>query len=306
MGTWADGLIVWSPRGKSHELTGQRVSGLSADGHGGALAIVGQRSLSRRSVDGVWTTLAKADTDLSCCLMAGGEILVGTDEARLLRLVAGRLEPISSLDAVDGRETWFAGTAVVDGRVLGPPLGVRSMDASPEGERLHVNVHVGGIPRSSDAGATWHPTIDVMADVHEVRVHPHRPEVVAAAGAAGLWMSDDGGLHWRVETEGLHGEYCSAVAFVGEDILVAASEHHFASSGAVYRRPIDERGALTRVDASESGWLHGIADTHCLVANGDAVAIADGESTLRFSSDAGHHWTVCATGLPQASSALIL
>jgi RND family efflux transporter MFP subunit len=44
------------------------------------------------------------------------------------------------------------------------------IDAYFEETKL-VNVHVGGIPRSVDSGATWAPTIDVDADVHEVKDH---------------------------------------------------------------------------------------------------------------------------------------
>ena len=57
-----------------------------------------------------------------------------------------------------GKETWHAGTAVVDGRVVGPPLGVRSMAATCDGMALIANVRVGGIPRSTDGGVTWRPT----------------------------------------------------------------------------------------------------------------------------------------------------
>jgi len=46
---------------------------------------------------------------------------VGTDDARLMRLVGGSLEPLSGFDRVEGRDAWFAGTAVIDGKVVGPP-----------------------------------------------------------------------------------------------------------------------------------------------------------------------------------------
>jgi hypothetical protein len=303
--SWSDGVFVCEPDARSHELAGEAVRGLAPDGRGGALAVVGKHSLQRRSAEGTWTTLATSQADLSCCQATPNGIFVGTDDARLLRLVDGRLEPLAGFDAVDGRETWYAGTAVIDGRVVGPPLGVRSMAASADGAQLFVNVHVGGIPRSADGGTSWQPTIDVATDVHEVRVHPHRPEIVAAAAAEGLCTSRDGGSSWQVETQGLHGKYCSAVAFVGEDILVAASEEHFSRKGAIYRRPIDQPHALVRV-AGLPGWLHGIADTHCVVAKDDLVAIVDRQSTLYLSENAGADWSVRARDLATASSALIL
>jgi hypothetical protein len=303
--SWSDGVFVCGPDVPSHELAGELVQGLAPDGRGGALAVVGKHSLQRRSAEGTWTTLATSQADLSCCQATPNGIFVGTDDARLMRLVDGRLEPLPGFDAVDGRETWYAGTAVIDGKVVGPPLGIRSMAASSDGAQLFVNVHVGGIPRSADGGISWQPTIDVATDVHEVRVHPHRPEIVAAAAAVGLCTSRDGGSSWQVETKGLHGKYCSAVAFVGDDILVAASEEHFSAKGAVYRRPIDEPHALVRV-AGLPGWLHGIADTHCVFAKDDVVAIVDRQSTLYLSEDAGADWSVRARDLATASGALIL
>jgi hypothetical protein len=66
---------------------------------------------------------------------------------------------------------------------------------------LLAYVHVGGIPRSTDGGATWQPTIDIDNDVHEVRAHPRRPDIVMAATAIGLCTSRDRGLTWEVMTE---------------------------------------------------------------------------------------------------------
>jgi hypothetical protein len=44
-----------------------------------------------------------------------------------------------------GRDTWFAGSAIVHGQRLGPPLGIRSVAANSSGSILFANVHVGGI-----------------------------------------------------------------------------------------------------------------------------------------------------------------
>ena len=91
------------------------------------------------------------------------KILVGTnDGARLLCMVdGGPLEPLPGFDAVAGRDKWFAGTFVIEGKVVGPPLGVRSLSGAPDGGRLHAAVHVGGIPRSTDGGVSWQPTLDI-------------------------------------------------------------------------------------------------------------------------------------------------
>ena len=126
---------------------------------------------------------------------------------------------VDGFDSVAGRETWFAGSAMVDGQRLGPPLGIRSLAASANGSILFANVHVGGIPRSMDGGRTWQPTIDINSDVHEVRAHPANVDLVVAAAAVGLCLSHDAGATWTIERDGLHASYCSAVGFSGMTFL---------------------------------------------------------------------------------------
>jgi hypothetical protein len=193
---------------------------------------------------------------------------------------------------------------VVDGRLMGPPLGVRSMAAACDGGALYVNVHVGGIPRSSDGGASWRPTLDIDLDVHEVCAHPGRPEIVIAAAAAGLCISRDGGESWRVTTDGLHACYGSAVALTGEWLYLAASTDHFTSQGALYRRRIDDDGPLEKVGGGLPAWLGGIVDTHCIAVRGDDLAIVD-RGALYGSQDSGRSWSLWADGLPSPSAVLI-
>jgi hypothetical protein len=304
--TWGDGLFVVGGETPGEELAQQSVRALAPDGHGGALAIVDGRSLRRRAPDGVWSTIATTAFDLACCVAVGDVIYIGTDDARVLRVDANRaLEQLRGFDTVAGRDTWYAGSAVINGQRVGPPLGIRSITATPDGAVLLANVHVGGIPRSTDGGATWQPSIDVDSDVHEVRAHPTRPGVVMAAAAIGLCTSRDGGLTWDVEQEGLHASYCSAVAFAGDDVLVSASVDHFATQGAIYRRPVDGHGPLMAIAGGLPKWIDGIADTSCIATHDSTVAIADRNGNLYLSTDTGRGWSRQAYGLPSASSVLI-
>ena len=152
----------------------------------------------------------------------------------------------------------------------------------------------------------WQPTIDVDSDVHEVRAHPHRPDVVMAAAAIGLCTSRDGGATWDVEREGLHAAYCSAVAFAGDDVLVSASAHHFAAQGAVYRRQVDGHDSLATVGGGLPAWTEGIVDTGCIATRGSAIAVADARGTLYTSANTGRSWSHRASGLPAPSSVLII
>jgi hypothetical protein len=304
--TWSDGLFVFARETRHQELAGHSVRALARDQDGGALAIVDGHSLCRRTCEGEWSTIASSQLDLACLAVVGDVMYLGTDDARVLRVSQnGKIDPLSGFETIPGRDTWYAGSALINGQLVGPPLGVRSMTATSDGAALLANVHVGGIPRSTDGGVTWQPTIDVDSDVHEVCGHPVHPGTVIAAAAIGLCISRDGGGTWTVEKEGLHASYCSAVAFSEEDILVAASTDHFAARGAVYRRPIDGNGLLQRVRGLPR-WLGGIVDTGCIAALGSALAVADKAGNLYASVDAGHSWLHHGNGLPMLSSVLLI
>ncbi len=305
--TWSDGVFAVAGKTTDHELRGQSVRAIASDGRDGTLAIVNGHSLQRRTPAGLWSTIATTELDLSCCVAVGDAVYVGTDDARVLRVDGdGRFEPLRGFDTVAGRETWYAGSAVIDGQRVGPPLGIRSIAATSDGAILLANVHVGGIPRSTDGGVTWRPTIGVESDVHEVRAHPTRPSIVMAAAAIGLCASQDGGATWDVEQAGLHASYCSAVAFAGDDVLVSASTDHFAAQGAVYRRRVDGHDSLAVVGGGLPAWTDGIVDTGCIATRGSTVALADKTGSLYVSADTGHRWSSRASGLPYPSGILIL
>jgi hypothetical protein len=300
--TWDNGLFSVAGNVVEHELAGQSVRSLTADNHGGVLAIIGRHSLRRRSSDGEWTEIARNEFDLSSCVCIGEVVFAGTDDARILRVDPdGTQQCLTGFDAVEGRERWYAGTAIVDGKVMGPPLGIRSMAATCDGAVLLANVHVGGIPQSTDSGLTWRPTIDVETDVHEVCAHPARPDVVIAAAAVGLCSSRDAGATWIVENQGLHANHCSAVAFGRNDIFVSASTDPFAAQGAVYRRPIDGDGPLQPLGGGMPRWTDGKADTNCIATRGSTVALIDQSGRLYVSHDDGASWTSSPECLPAPS-----
>jgi len=291
--TWDNGLFSVTGKMVHQELADQSVRSLAADGCGRVLAIVGGHSLCRRSCDGEWTAIAKSEFELSCCVAIGNVVFVGTDDAHILRVDPDGAQQhcLTGFDAVEGRDRWYAGAATIDGKLMGPPLGIRSMAATCDGAVLLANVHVGGVPRSTDAGLTWRPTIDIDCDVHQVCAHPTRRDLVIAAAAAGLCISRDAGATWTIEQRGLHAHYCSAVAFGRNDIFVAASTDHFATQGAVYRRPIDSNGPLQPLGGGMPKWIDGIADTNCITTRDSMVAVIDRSGCLYMSHDDGATWS---------------
>jgi hypothetical protein len=305
--TWGEGLFAVNGDARTQEIANEPVRGLALDGRGGALAIVGGHSLRRRAPSGEWATVATSEFELSCCMAVGEAIYVGTDDARMLRLrdEGGVLDHIDGFDHIAGRDAWYAGSAIVNGQRLGPPLGIRSVTANANGTILFANVHVGGIPRSMDGGRTWQPTIDIHSDIHEVRAHQADPDLVVAASALGLCISRDGGATWAIEREGLHASYCSAVAFSGDEILVSASTDHFAAEGRIYRRPIRPDGNIEAVEDGLPMWMDGIVDTGCIATNGSKVVVADRAGSLYLSNGFGREWSRSSGELPTPSSVVL-
>lgn len=305
--TWDNGLFRVTRKSVLQELADQTVRSLVRDEHGRVLAVVAGHSLFRRASDGEWAEIAKSERAISCCVPIGTAIFLGTDDAHLLRVHPdGTLQHMTGFDAVTGRGTWYAGSAIVDGKRVGPPLGVRSMTATCDGAALLVNVHVGGIPRSTDAGLTWRPTIDIASDVHQVCAHPTRPDVVIAAAGVGLCVSSDAGVTWTIERQGLHAHHCSAVAFGRNDIFVSAATGPFTTQGAVYRRPIDSNGPLQPLGGGLPQWIEGIADTNCIATRDSMVALIDRSGRLYVSHDDGATWSCPCDRLPVPSGLQIL
>ena len=305
--TWDDGLFAITGDSRTQEIARQPVRWLAPDGRGAALAIAGQHSLRRRAPSGQWATIATSDSDLSCCMAVRDTVYLGTDDARILWLTqdGGALDPIEGFDSVAARDTWYAGSAIINGQRVGPPLGIRSVAANSNGSVLFANVHVGGIPRSLDAGRTWQPTIDIKSDVHQVCTHPENPDMIAAASGMGLCISRDRGATWTIERDGLHALHCSAVAFSGDDILVSAATDQFAAQGRIYRRPLKPDGAIVAVENGLPPWLNGIVDTNCIATHGSTIAVVDRGGTLYLSTEFGRAWSRSNNGLPAPSSVLI-
>jgi hypothetical protein len=287
----ADGLFVLDGASE-REVTGHSVTALSE-----GWAIFDGETVVYRTNGGWQQTFSVRSPERSlgvhgALLSRSDEAIVGWGSSLMRVFKQKRFEPIPGFETVAGRDDWHA----VGSRT---PY-VRSLTATA-GDVLLANVHVGGIPRSTDDGATWQPTIDVDADVHQVRAHPDRPELVLAAAAIGLCRSDDAGATWTVHTDGLHASYCRAVATAGDVMFVSASTGPFADEAAVYRRPVDGDGPLERCTDGLPDWQPHNIDTGCLDTDGARVAFGGADGVVYGSEDAGRTWRVLAENLPPVS-----
>jgi BNR/Asp-box repeat protein len=270
---------------------GKREATALAVGAGETWALADRRSLMRRDESGTWEQIAASeDLEITGVVRTSNDVFVGTEEAHVLRLRDGDLVRLDAFDRVEGREKWYT--------PWGGPPAVRSLAVDLAG-RIHANVHVGGIPRSTDGGETWEPTIDIDADVHQVIAHPREPDVVLAAGAVGLALSEDGGANWRIERDGLRSTYSRAVAVAGDAILVTASDGHRGGHAAVYRTSLGPSLRLERCTEGLPEWFDGNIDTGWLAASGSTVAFATSDGRVFVSDDAGAKWLQPAAGLPR-------
>jgi hypothetical protein len=245
-------------------------------------------------IDG-WTYLGDLQHYQGTCLAFMNEdVLVGSSEARLFRVVGDGVEPVAAFDRAEGRSTWYT--------PWGGPPDTRSI--SEWGEAVYVNVHVGGILRTEDRGETWTPTIDIDADVHQVTT---AEGLVLAASAGGLAMSTDCGGTWTFRSEGLEAPYSRAVTVCGDAALVSASRGPRGGRAAVYRGALGGDG-LERCRTGLPEWFDDNIDSYCLDANPDRPFVAFGTSDGRVfaSEDAGRSWGEFASGLPSVRRVLVL
>jgi hypothetical protein len=283
---------LWALRGNTLEpvetFTGHEVTALARDG-ARTWALVDERALWVTGDRGQWQERASIEGPAGTCLApAPGGLLIGTEQAHLLKLVNGKLSRVESFAAVDGRAEWYT--------PWGDPADVRSIAVALDGA-LHVNVHVGGVARSRDGGQSWAPTLDIEADVHQVLAHPTQAGVVLVAAYEGFGISRDGGDSWEFVTDGMHAHYSRAIAVSGDTVLVSASTGPRGHRSALYRKPLDGGPRFERCH-DRLPWLDDNIDTGCLEAAGSVVVFGTGDGRVFRSLDRGEHWECVAKGTP--------
>jgi len=222
----------------------------------------------------------------NCIADTRAGVIVGTSEGHLFRIAGEGVEQVQSFEKAPGRKEWFT--------PWGGPPDTRSI--TEDGDTVYVNVHVGGVLRSSDHGESWQPTIDIGADIHSVTTGHGR---VYAAGAHGLNVSQDRGETWVASDEGLRGSYCRSVTVCGDTVLVSAADGPGGGHSGVYRSSVGG-GSFERTTQGIPKWFSKNIDTMWLDAfpNGSLAAFGTEDGNLYASTDQGRSWSQIAGGLP--------
>ncbi len=278
-----DGLVEVDGQDETRRaLEGHRVDDLARAPQGWRALVDGHAVWQGPGVEDGWEPAVTLPGPSARCMTArGDDLIVGTAEARLLRIAGGTAAPLTSFDEAEGRQSWYT--------PWGGPPDTRSLAVAADGT-LYVNVHVGGILRSEDDASHWVPTIDVDADVHQVVARG--ADDVFAATAYGLAVSRDRGATWTFVTAGLHADYSRAVAVAGEWLVLSASTGPSTDRAAVYRRRLDapDDAPFERCRDGLPEWFSGNVDTGCLAAVDQTAALATADGTVFVSEDAGATW----------------
>jgi len=244
--------------------------------------------LDRRFVVGAHKgELPEADGQ-SLEVLPDGSVVVGRTGARLAIIGAsGDVRDVAAFEAVPGRDDWE--------NPANPTPDTRTMSVGPS--RWWVNVHVGGVWWSDDAGDTWHGAVEPDADVHEVRADDTGRVAVAAAAGFG-WSAD--GESWSWKADGLHAHYLRAVALDGDTTFVSASDGPFTRKGAVYRS--QNGSGFVRCETGLPDRFEGNVDSGALDAANGRVALGF-ENRVYLSEDNGEAWQEAGV-LPAAITAV--
>ncbi|MGV2829192.1 WD40/YVTN/BNR-like repeat-containing protein [Myxosarcina sp. GI1(2024)] len=284
----AEGLWFYKDSQQHLELSGHQINALAYN-NDGLWVVRDSKSVCCRTDNGKWTEVASVkDLQLNCILPLTEKVLVGTSEAHLAWITDSGIDFIDSFDHIEDRSKWYT--------PWGDPPAVRTLAMSSQND-LYVNVHVGGILRSTDWGKSWQPTINLEADVHQVITVDSHPNLVLAATGRGLAISRDKGNSWQFERDGLHSSYARAVAVCDNQILMSVSDGPRGCRAAIYRLPLAGSGRFEKCQQGLPQWFSGNINTKNLVALENTAAFGTNEGDIFVSENAGSTWKQLVTGL---------
>lgn len=262
-------------------LEGERITHMAAEGETW-WAVDGRGHIFR---DGTEMATMPETVTAQCIQPIDKTVWIGANGGRLYALGDDGLTEDEFFAEAPGRDKWYT--------PWGAPADVRSMAADAD-RTLYINVHVGGILRYDNTGVT--PTIDIDSDVHQVTTHPTLPGAVFAACAYGLAASRNG-HDFAIRSDGLHADYCRAVAILDDRVLLSASTGPRSDRARLYRGELWS-GTFEPLTHGLPAWFDTNLDTHHLVSRAGSAYAAQGGTVWR-SDDGGDTWDVAISDLPE-------
>lgn len=310
-----NGIYIWDESNQTlnlYALEGKDICQAAAANNGSLIAYDAEGSIWERSnQEKSWNSIVNAPINEEITVLfvhpLDDEFYFGTEPPKIYRYncINQHWALVTDLNTLETAESWYT--------PWGGPPAVRSIGAAYR-EALFLNIHVGGILRTLDHGATWQPINQGLhLDVHEVATCRKRENAVYAATAGGFYLSEDGGESWQVRNDGLANRYSRGIAVHPDHpdtILISASP---TSPGGWRSR--GKRFSLFRTTDDGKQWskvTHGLPeetdseiDTHGIAFSREIsgqVLCSFRSGELYASGDAGESWSTVSNNLPSIHS----
>ena len=243
------------------------------------------------------------------------------------------VEDAALFKSTDGGQTWheLAGLREVKGNLWQPGAGgmcLHSILIDPNDEnRMWVAISAAGAFRTDDGGQTWRPATggltmqfelpdpesEVGHCVHDIAMHPSRPNTLFMQKHWDVMRSDDGGANWYEISGNLPSDFGFPITVHAHEpetiyvVPIKSDSEHFPPEGKlrVYRSRTggNEWEALTNGLPQQDCYVNVLRDAMA-VDSLDSCGIYFGTTggQVYASSDSGDTWTTIVRDLPAVTS----
>jgi len=296
-----DGGATWTAAGNQFEYSGDPGTHQTFDGT--------QQPWKFTRVWHLEPSLTEADT-----------VYAGVEDAALFK-------------SIDGGQTWqeLPGLRSVQGHLWQPGAGGLGLHTilldKQDPKRIYVAISAAGAFRTTDGGLTWQainhgllspyelpdPTVEVGHCVHNMAMHPSRPNVLFMQKHWDVMRSDDAGDNWREVSGNLPTDFGFPIAVHAHEpetiyvVPIKSDSEHYVAEGKlrVYRSRSGGENweALTDGLPQENCYVNVLRDA-LTVDQLESCGIYFGTSggQVYVSADSGDHWQAIVHDLPAVLS----